>query len=224
MVERNQIPEIKEIEPEAIRQWIGGFFETGGGIGYEVRKKYAYPYIHYTDNNKLKIEQMEKTFGGNFRQVCNENSYEWKIRGQKAAEFVLRGENFMPSRKNILPSFPDWINATREERMFIAQNHRAKDRSPTSIVDYSDLIINPAFLAGVLESRGAYYDGRRTGAKRLMVMSWNEALITAIQQKYGGTIIDNQTAKTRSLSLEISKADTLQRIYEGTKDFYLITV
>lgn len=171
--------------------WLTGVFEIAGGMGFAIYRKkghrYAYPYIHITDSDQELVDFFLDNFGG--RTIDKYSSTEWKIEGHTAIPVAERLERHSLTRKDIIDSFKEWQTASRDERVEIAESIKATHRTPASQAEYSALIENPQFLAGVVDARGHLYlrdDKPRVNSRHFLISSRNRQLLMALKERYGG--------------------------------------
>lgn len=175
-------------------QWLGGTVEVGRGMGFSLYprkgKIYTYPYIHATDDEEERV-RFNSRFGGRVNR--RGNSWEWKIEGDDAVSIAVASQMYSPSRADTNEAFISWRNAqSREERVAVAANIRAIDRTKVSQRDYESLIYNPLFLAGVLDERGNVYARESLDSDapyaHFVAASTNKTLLDALQFAYEGKI------------------------------------
>lgn len=197
--------------------WLGGVFESGGSIYFDVHnltreeKKYhyAYPTLRIGNNDQRKGEMLKDFFGGSVTKTKDKNSWHWGIKGTKASKLLFAMEEYSPSRRRIIEAVDEWTNTSSpQERVEIAKQFtEGHDINPVTVEDYKRLVDDPKFVAGVIDNRGAVYH-REAGFSadksyghvypELRVQTQNRALLKALIERFGGTIIQiAQAGSTR---------------------------
>lgn len=216
--------EAKEQNAVRFAPFLGGFFSTGGRMGFnienqkkrlkgsgEVQYTYAYPIISYNDNRKTKIERLRNLFGGRTLPPEGE-SHRWYIKSEEAVELAISMKDYSPSRAETIAGFENWVHAEDlADRVTIAREVNQAIRTKQMRVHkgaYNDLVENPLFLAGVFESRGFLYNrskGDHALEPVIEINSENVQLLEAIKERYGGGI---SVATENSRCLTIGRAAT----------------
>lgn len=198
---------ITSISPE----WLGGFFEIGGWIGFEVSKttskqkrtyEYAYPRASLVDNHKPKLETLANLLGGvvniNRDHNRNEQHIVWTLSNSGLAVCLAEHmRKYSPSHQETILAFQNWRNTTdREERVEIANLFRETEKPVLIAQDYLPLVESSIFLAGVLDNRGFVdYAEHMHGDKsfgnitpQIVLKSTNRPLLEALHEVWGGSL------------------------------------
>lgn len=208
--------EPREQIPIGTARWLGGLFEAGGSIYFVVENKkgrarpYVYPGTAYGDTDENKIDRMIKMFGG-YKQIRG-RSYNWETKTNRAVPLITAIGPFAPSKRHIIEAAQRWSEASGTERVALADQLKSAREDNITADDYRDLVELPEFVAGVLDSRAAYYSDRnRPGhPSQLRVSTRNRALLEALKTKYGGNIITVVPAGS-SISMPGGKTSVIQK-------------
>lgn len=98
---------------------------------------------------------------------------------------ILRPFN-EPSVRGLILAFENWSEAeTPRERLKIAEDmQRHKRFTDLTPKHYRSLVVNPEFLAGIIDFRGGLY--RTTEVPEIYITTRNVALREALKERYGG--------------------------------------
>jgi len=211
LAERLQVIEPKEKVAGVSPQWLAGVFEIAGGMGFSTYESkgnyYAYPYVHFTDKDQVLINLFRRTFGG--RVIYKDTSSEWRIEGESALAVAETLGKFAPSRREMVSLFFKWEEATVEERVEVAREITASYRTGVDDSDYYHLVVDPEFVAGVVDARGSFYakpeGGPRINSRQFIIASRNIDLMEALRSLYGGNIYyrERESRKEEGDNMEI---------------------
>lgn len=191
-------------------EWLAGMFEVGGAmyftVSYSTQKgvqyPHAYPVMQIGERDIDKLTKFKSLVGGNFKKGnSNSSPMYWYLQGVKAVPLAEGMAPFAPSRQEIILAYLLWEDAeSMDEKIEIAQNSR-QEKSPLNlqVSDYTSLVKNPDFVAGVIDMRGSFYTNEafnNTATEdvygwsfpRLSISTTNRLLLEAMQQEYGGSI------------------------------------
>lgn len=168
-------------------QWLGGVFEVGGTVSFEIEerlqrgKTYTRPTLGLNDKMRGLGMTLRGIHGGNW----DEKSGKWIIKSKKAAELILSMEKFAPSRRDTIAAVELWSAAADlHEKEEIVRLYREMPGVDVDADAYENLVRSPRFLAGVIDNRGTLYQSRND----LRVSSANKTLLDALEARYGGTV------------------------------------
>ncbi len=213
MLERDRpgLRESHELLQPCNPAWLAGIFEVGGAIYFEIRSTrkesgvytYSYPFLKLTDKDPNKMQRFQRIVGGRVNVNKRTGSSNWYIMGKSAVDLTTNMSSHAPSRRAIIEAFENWEVADKVERIGIAQEMMTHNR--IDIVeqgDYEDLVRDPDFLAGVIDSRGSIYMCELVNASKnplrrglygwvfpkLNIHSTNIFLLEALKNEYGGYV------------------------------------
>lgn len=195
--------EFKEI-PEDNAKFLAGIFEMGAGMSIEHKiatvagasgvlrqKQQVQSQIYFTDTSEEKIKQMELMFGGKSRELKGTNSWRWSASGSEALHVLNSIQSFAPNRQEEIKAFQRLAEMnTLEDKIAISKAMSLYNNSPKSYpdpIEYKHLVQDPAFIAGVYESRGNVYVNNEEDTP-LNMTSLNISLLTVLQEQYGGSV------------------------------------
>lgn len=198
--------------------WFAGMAECAMNFGFNIGMTksgsqelyYAKPVIQMTDNHLDRISALKSVVGGNYYHYRG-GSYLWVFRGYKAANLAVSLKDFAPSRIEVITAFENWLNTDdREERLEIAGDFKASDNPYVDMDMYLPLVRLPQFTAGIVDARGEIYTVEQPPvgvenptywwvSQRLLVHSWNEALLEALASIYGGSVQTRVSRGRRSI-------------------------
>ena len=182
--------------------WLAGMLECAGSVelGENEDKErgnvYYRPRIRIGDNSRERMLSLQTIVGGNIYRKGN--TWLWVVNGKKALEIAERIKQFTLKRQSILLAFQNWENSDdRDERSEIVQAfEKESDTNQIPPQEYTPLITNPYFLAGVVDARGIFTYFRKfygEGEKAhdivtpfLQIISENVSLLDSIAINYKG--------------------------------------
>lgn len=192
-------PERGETDKQKI-VWLAGMFEAGGAMYFSVGNQqvgtrvltYTYPVLCYSDTNEDKMRLLVAEFGGFYRRNKTSENFSWYLKAiQKTVPLIYSLDGKSPSRRNFIEATKNWAEAnSREERELAMLNFRdLENQNLTEKSDYEHLIPDPAFVAGVVCSRGGIYYGEgKDRVQQLRVESTNLGLMEGLKERFGGVI------------------------------------
>jgi hypothetical protein len=231
-----------EKEPKANPAWLGGFFDIGGSawINRQVAPRVHSQYVsylfglNYSENDKQIVDSLSKYLGGNVYERTGVHSFDWRLFGKKALVLGTLMEDYSPSRQwaiDIMQSINASTDAEEKEEFYRQYRKREGKAENTDI--YKDLVNNPQFLAGVLDARARISDYSYSGP-RLELYSSNRPLISAIEQKYKGSMIVLDKAGTTEMVKDVeypvkkdrfewqARTHTIEELYRDTEKFLVL--
>ena len=187
------LAESREV-PLSMRAWLGGAFEVGGGIHYDIRRKtktskqYPSLCLQLTDSEPIISDKLYEIFSGYTRiNYVDGNSFRWILTGHKAVPVATSMALFTPSRREMIDLIEEVeqvkaidgkINAIKQFR-----GSHLEGRNPVTPEDYLDLLENPEWVAGAIDLRGVIDSNR---GPRLRVHTSNVPLIDAFVEIFDG--------------------------------------
>lgn len=194
------VSEPGEALPVDHRAWLGGVFDVGGTMGFTIvkykGKRYGYPEISYHDNNEQRVatvlealkELSHEPHSWRYRKKRGQEAWVFKITGTALPPIISEFEPYMPSRKIVTEAFADWETSSLEARVEMAQQLGLWTRSEVDVEFYRELMHNPHFLAGIVDSRGGWAPHSDSTTGRFYLTSINRSLLTALRGEFGGSI------------------------------------
>ncbi|KKS45342.1 MAG: hypothetical protein UV10_C0027G0002 [Candidatus Azambacteria bacterium GW2011_GWA1_42_19] len=186
--------------------WLAGMLECAGSINFDkqIDKKtgnvYYHPVIGIGDNSQARMLLLQSITGG---YLCKDsgNTWRWRIWGKKALEIAEQIAQFTILKKEVLTAFQNWENTDdRDERAEIVEILKSNTGPDISSESYIPLILNPQFLAGVVDARGMFTHKREFGGEGedahdwvmpfLAIISQNIVLLESIVIIYSGKVLD----------------------------------
>lgn len=122
-------------------------------------------------------------------------------------------EPYAPSRQEIITAFSNWESAgSADERIEVAKSSRNKVVVELDATNYTRLVKDPDFLAGIIDGRGyvavqesfneTTNDEYGWISRRLRISTRNRPLLEALQQEYSGSI---QAVVTKGSMLKVGR-------------------
>lgn len=188
-------------DDQILAAWFGGILEVGAtatiGVSEyfdkksEVFRTKTLPYIEMHSHDRTMLSKLHETYGGQLKPRF------WGKGGYIAAEIVAATLPSTVARTEHALAMQNWLNAEHlDEKIAIARDLKGRswqqDSEPES---YASMLKNPAFVAGVFDSRG--YMGIRTArthstsedhAQYVHVGSKNIGLLEALRAHFGGRV------------------------------------
>lgn len=210
--------EHKEFPLYDYQQWLGGIFEAGGAMYFEIMEQtrlgrthiYAYPFIKLSDNDEMRVKKFQNLVGGKINR-SGINTHQWWMMGEKAVALAQEMAPFSPSRSEIITAFENWEQAEIEERIEIAREvSESETENNLTKNDYRLLVCSAPFLAGVLDARASFYMNETFNPgsdksygwvfPRMHLNTTNVPLVEALQERYGGNIgVVQRIGETRNI-------------------------
>lgn len=204
--------------------FLGGMFEISGNMtlesgflnktlagGQVVEYFYTRPVVSYNDTRSGKIERLIEVFGGASLKDNKSNSFMWFVKSKKAVELATQMSPYAPSRTRMITAFQEWLNsddmAEKLQIADVARRGATQTNAGMTQDNYSALVRNPEFMAGVVDARGAL-DIREGNPRYLIITSMNGALLEAIKAAYSGGITE-ATPKSKALAISRHPAASL---------------
>ena len=189
-----QSPEVFR-HPHTTAAWFAGVLEVGATASFSITEHRAkngtiYPKTLPTVEIRTADEQMRQklydAYGG-----TNRPRY-WSKAGRVAAEIIASTYPYAVARKEHAAAATMWLEAeTVNEQIMIVQEilgSRWQQRGDED--EYRKLLENPAFVAGLLDSRG--YIAIRTGngyhQLYIQTTSKNVHLLNSLEESFGGRV------------------------------------
>lgn len=221
-------PRVAELLVANYPEWLAGIMEVACYMGFHIRTQhkkttdytYASPVINMGDNDLQRLQRLVLQAGGNIVSRWFQASHTWCVVGQDAVALAELVQRYVPSRWQLVEAFKLWeASGSTAERIEIAtrfNNDKAQGRSraEVNVSQYSELVRNPLFLAGMVDARGGIHFVKPHWPQ-IEIGSTNESLLQSLQISYGGRFDRNrQTGQTR---LRFKKDETI-RLYRIVRD------
>lgn len=167
---RKRDNESKEILTTELAQWLGAVFNIEGSLYFskdvQTRKGHpeptARPIMKISIDDENAREVMRKILGIESPTPAQEKSKYVELLSQKAVNIATQIKMYAPSMALIIQYFQWWgegENPREKYQVAVAYDDVSKDvLSPISEEEYVQLIQYPAFVAGIIDLRGNYYD------------------------------------------------------------------
>lgn len=198
---------IKEVfsDAETTALWFAGITEPGTSVTIgvtqywdrqsQVTRLKTLPALSVHTTSPQMLDRLYDTYGG------ERKSRLWRKSGAVAAEIVAATLPYAVARRDHAAAMQLWLQATSvEEQIEIAREIQYTEwQQKANPEDYKELLENPPFVAGVLDSR-AYIDTRRSKNFHnlyIQTTSKNVALLHALQEKFGGRVRITDEASTK---------------------------
>lgn len=186
-------------DSQATAAWFGGAIEAGGTVSIGVssywksgaRRVKTQPHIEIHSHDQLMLRRLYEVYGGSIKDLF------WGKGGYTAAEIVASTLPYTVARREHALAMQNWLNAENiDEKVRIAGELKGRawqeDSEPES---YAELLRNPAFVAGIFDSRGymqvrtAHTDrDKEDHAQYVHVGSKNIGLLKALESHFGGVV------------------------------------
>lgn len=199
-------PDLKEAVILSQAPWLAGTFETGGSMSIalsrrpqngagENQTKNVVPFLS-RNGKKNALDYLKDLFGGRVRHQKG-MSWQWELAGTPALLLARQMKPYSPSRQTAIRAFEDTeLAASYYDKKQIADNLKENGLLDEVTVDqYRELVRNPAFLAGVFDTRGHVYKIEKSGYL-VYFYSSNRPLMEALELATGATIDINCEAGT----------------------------
>ncbi|MBP7832969.1 MAG: hypothetical protein KA035_04345, partial [Candidatus Levybacteria bacterium] len=142
--------------------------------------------LNFTDVSKGTISAIQKLFDGSEERLRDVRSNRWSITDTHKIVAILTGiYEFAPSRRVQIESFIEMLGASGKEKIAIGKSF-PRERKRVGEEEYSELVNDPSFLAGVFDARGHMYFYENQGLHRINMQSKNIPLMNAIQKEHQG--------------------------------------
>lgn len=180
---------------EADIRYLAGALAVGGSILFRpsIRRgktSTSYPYVGFQDTNEKFVDKLVEIYAGT--KTSHRKSYLFNLTGYRAAELIVRTEPYVAvSRKRYTIAAKNWLDADGAKRLEIAETMKGYNRyEGGSKEEYETLVADPAFVAGIVDSRGfiSILKSQDHGYPLIRIISKNRHLLDALQELYGGTI------------------------------------
>jgi hypothetical protein len=190
--------------------WLAGLFEAGGSMGYSIYRgpgaqqhaSNARASIGFQDREEERIRPLLR-FGGTLQRAGEtaSSAWQWKLSGRQAIRLATAIAPSTPSRRPFMQIALRWEAMTIDERVQAIEAFQADwqgrwkhQLADPSAFDYTCLVQQPAFVAGVIDHRGSLLVDFTQERPQplpipvLVVSTPNRSLLAALQQQYGGRI------------------------------------
>jgi hypothetical protein len=223
--------------PSYIGRFMAGLLETGGHMGLHVSNEHGpvrsdgsrksitrvRPIISYFDTRPEKMKILQEFFGGSINTEKRvQRSLNWQVRDSAAYDLANLIEPWVVSKRDIVSSFRNCENSySNEERIDIARVSKTLERYSASAADYLVALEDPAFLAGVFESKGAFMYSP-SGGEQIRLTSSNKPLLEAVKvNNGGGNVLDIKVDDYQYYWLDLAVQDASR--FVGKIEPYMIT-
>lgn len=197
--EGDTAPEIRMEElfqdTETTEAWFAGVLEIGAISGVQVaeytdkkgfERRMTQPYIEIHSGSQEMLNRLYTVYGGMRKPRF------WRKGGRVAAEIVASTDSYVVARKEYSIGMKNWLDEEDiEGKISVAREIQGlgwQEKGETG--SYESLLRNPAFVAGVLDSRG--YIAIRTSNNfhtlYIQVNSKNKTLLDALELSFGGKV------------------------------------
>lgn len=180
---------------QATSAWFAGVLEAGAIAGISVTeyndkrgflRRKTQPYLEIHSTYPPMLERLQSIYGGMRKPRF------WNKGGRVAAEIVAETLPFTVARQDYVLAMGNWLNAENvDEQIAIARDLEGRGwQQRGNPHDYQELVTNPAFLAGILDSRATMYQrsAGRYHTLAVQIPSKNVALLEQLRDNYGGSI------------------------------------
>lgn len=197
----------------AKRLYLAGLLEAGAGFsvnnktghknGHDV--VFVQTTLYFHDSDKATIDSLSFLFGGSSSPLGNDKSQRWAVyKSEDVLNLLNSCYRYTPSRRGEIDLFRDAMSEIGEDKRNLVNkfNEAKKEKKFPDKSVYSELVKEPAFLAGVYAARGHPYvsSDPLSSFDCVYFGSLNKSLMTAIVDEYGGSARDfknTETAKTQ---------------------------
>lgn len=233
-MERRETRQSAELfpDPQQTAAWFAGVLEVGATSGIGVAQYtnkgghlriQTLPYLEIHSTYPPMLDKLQMIYGGMKKPKF------WCKSGKVAAEIISETYDFTVARQDHALAMINWLNAeTAEEEIKIAHDieNRGWQQRGTQEA-YQSLISNPAFVAGVLDSRASLYSTPASHHQTLKVQvsSKNVALLSELKSNFGGYVRITEPAGTVIKHGDISfetQADSWAWDLQGSQAINLI--
>ncbi len=186
-------------DSQSTAAWFGGVLEAGATASIGVAQYFDHrsgvlrtktqPYIEIHSHDQSLLRRLLEVYGGHTKQRF------WNKGGYTAAEIVASTLPFTVARREHAIAMQNWLNAeSLADKIAIAHDLRGKTwQQNTEPESYAELLKNPAFIAGIFDSRGYMYirtanskSDKAGHAQYVQVGSKNLGLLRALESSFGG--------------------------------------
>ena len=191
-------------DPQATAAWFGGVLETGAitSIGVAqyrdargILRDKTQPFVEIHTTSQVMLDRLHTVYGGMRKPRF------WNKGGQVAAEIVASTFPFIVARREHALAMQNWLNSDGiEEKIAIARGIQGIVwQQEGEIEAYQALLTNPAFVAGILDSRGylAIRPAKYYHTLYMQTTSKNLALLNSLQVTFGGRTRMTEHAGTK---------------------------
>lgn len=195
LISKHRLNEPRRKEPIGIplskRVWLGGAFETAGGIYFSIDEKrnMVIPRVEISDSDPTVPSKLHENFGG-WLNPRSDNDFTWIISGSEASRIAISMSPFAPSRQRVINLIRELKqNENSWERVTMVREFRKREIGESNKAeDYLGLLEIPEFVAGIIDIRGVVYSspGMPHSSSQLRVQTANVGLIEALIKKIGG--------------------------------------
>jgi len=207
--------------------WFGGVLEAGAtasiGVSNSTDKSghqriKTLPYVEIHTSSQPMLDRLHRTYGGMRKPKF------WSKGGKLAAELVGATFPFTIGRQEHALAMKNWLLAENlDEQIAIARDLKGREWQQTGdLLAYRELVKNPAFVAGALDSR-AYIATRNLQNDHTLTIhmgSKNIPLLNALRSIFGGQIRIAKPAGTQVKhgdNIFQTKVDTFSWVLLGSE-------
>lgn len=180
--------EFRKQEMISQRAWLGGMFEVGKSAGFSLEQAGSDPFLTLYSLDKEIALYTENIFGKRPKPSEKVGPF-WWAHGRHAVWIASIIEPFTPSRQEEFDAFKRWGQATNiQERREIALSVKGRSRINVAKEEYGELVNNLDFVGGGVD-----------GGEKLrtqVLESVNRPLLEALEERFGGDIIDQRNELT----------------------------
>jgi hypothetical protein len=225
---REEILAERDRQRENDLNWLLGLAESGMSMFIaimterETGRQRVSPAITISSFNRKVVDFLEQRFYTERllpERPRNLKNGRWYLSGKAAVELAQEISAITISRHEIIEAFSNWEQAdSLEDQIQIATESRGEDRFANHTPEeYQSLVLNPSFVAGVIDGRGYVADKKRL---RLEVTSKNIALLEALQHQYHGVV----RPKNGSFHWSIHNEEDIRKILRLVSPFLKISL
>lgn len=189
--------------------WFGGALSSGGSLRLDIwsairgekRYTYAYPTLQLTDSDEKAIKTLSELYKGRVHKSVKEASWAWFARRSDVPSIAYQIKPYVPARRKMITAIEQWVEADKEERVRMAKEAQCTMDISLNPSEYTALILNPYYIAGILDTHTfiGVHDRKRNLRPLLRVCTKNKPLLEAMGEHYRGSInIDRSPNGDRS--------------------------
>jgi hypothetical protein len=199
---------------DEFNQWFGGVIEAGSTLSIKPNsylrdgEKVAYPkpIFQFQDEDKVKSQRLRELLGGSISGT-KDNSYEWRLSGNRLADLLIPIAQYTPSRRDMISNIELWQQLNKEEQLELAYQLKGNNRYDADLQprEYANLVDLSPFVAGVIDAKARLHTYPHYGytEPQVRLTSRNKLLLDALHEKFGG-YLSTEVAGTIKFKDEMS--------------------
>jgi len=206
-------------------KYLAGALEVGGVYNFIKTASSYRPHISITDNQE-ELQQIKDIYGGTVNKAPP-NSWTWEIFDDEAIQLGKNIYMYTPSRRATVDAFDRFNNElVGATKRIIVNAENKRDRFlKIDQEDYRELILDPYFIAGVIDNRGVFTRTiKKSGNiyKRLALSSKNRALLEALQSVHGGSLSPALTTGKSKKTVWTLFSDDVERLISKVENILIL--